>query len=99
MAESSVNPKLPIPRLPSKAAPTSKQKKSPGTKLADRRLRDHRRIYLGAAFQRWRDLRLLKGFKTDPELAMYLLDSYQKRSDSSTSTPRRNINRKRLVMP
>ncbi|CAL9683587.1 unnamed protein product [Knipowitschia caucasica] len=99
MAESSVNPKLPIPRLPSKAAPTSKQKKSPGTKLADRRLRDHRRIYLGAAFQRWRDLRLLKGFKTDPELAMYLLDSYEKRSDSSTSTPRRNIKRKRLVMP
>ncbi|XP_018520403.1 uncharacterized protein LOC108875766 isoform X3 [Lates calcarifer] len=33
------------------------------------------RVNLGAAFQRWRDLRERKGLKTDEEVALFLLDS------------------------
>lgn len=36
--------------------------------------RSKTRIYIGVAFERWRDLRQLKGMKTDAELAMFLLD-------------------------
>uniref|UniRef100_A0A8C6U8Q1 C2H2-type domain-containing protein n=1 Tax=Neogobius melanostomus TaxID=47308 RepID=A0A8C6U8Q1_9GOBI len=79
--------KLPIPRLP----PSSSQKKyrqfkSPSTKLANRRMRGRCRIYIGETFNRWRELRNLKGFKSDEELAKYFLDSYQSRSEASAST-------------
>ncbi|XP_023137873.1 uncharacterized protein si:ch211-40k21.5 [Amphiprion ocellaris] len=41
------------------------------------------RINIGEAFQRWRDLRELKGMKTDAEVAVFLLDSYlQTKSES-----------------
>uniref|UniRef100_A0A674MHT5 Uncharacterized protein n=1 Tax=Takifugu rubripes TaxID=31033 RepID=A0A674MHT5_TAKRU len=36
--------------------------------------RSKTRIYIGVAFERWRDLRQLKGMKTDAELALFLLD-------------------------
>uniref|UniRef100_A0A3Q1B5Z6 Uncharacterized protein n=1 Tax=Amphiprion ocellaris TaxID=80972 RepID=A0A3Q1B5Z6_AMPOC len=34
------------------------------------------RINIGEAFQRWRDLRELKGMKTDAEVAVFLLDRW-----------------------
>uniref|UniRef100_A0A4W6FWU0 Uncharacterized protein n=1 Tax=Lates calcarifer TaxID=8187 RepID=A0A4W6FWU0_LATCA len=34
------------------------------------------RVNLGAAFQRWRDLRERKGLKTDEEVALFLLDRW-----------------------
>ncbi len=34
------------------------------------------RVNCGPSFNRWRELRDLKGFKTDPELAVFLLDRY-----------------------
>ncbi|XP_028291083.1 protein diaphanous homolog 1-like isoform X2 [Gouania willdenowi] len=74
MEESSKTPKLPIPRLPTYKASTRRQKKSLDTKLVDRRLRDRNRIYLGDAFQKWRDLLLLKGFRKDQDLAIFLMD-------------------------
>lgn len=36
--------------------------------------RSKTRINIGAAFERWRDLRQLKGMKTDGELALFLLN-------------------------
>lgn len=36
--------------------------------------RSKTRIYIGVAFERWRNLRQLKGMKTDAELALFLLD-------------------------
>lgn len=32
------------------------------------------RVNIGEAFERWRDLRELKGMKTDEEVALFLLD-------------------------
>uniref|UniRef100_A0AAR2IKQ5 Uncharacterized protein n=1 Tax=Pygocentrus nattereri TaxID=42514 RepID=A0AAR2IKQ5_PYGNA len=40
------------------------------------RARDKTRANLGAAFQRWRALRDLKGFRSDAELATFLLDRF-----------------------
>ncbi|KAK7915791.1 hypothetical protein WMY93_011552 [Mugilogobius chulae] len=94
--------KLPIPRLPSDKPTTTARKrkvvKSPGTKLAEKRLRDRNRIYLGSAFQRWRDIRVLKGFRTDADLALFLMNSYQSQSEASTSTPLTG-KRRRIPMP
>ncbi|KAK7915368.1 hypothetical protein WMY93_011129 [Mugilogobius chulae] len=94
--------KLPIPRLPSDKPTTTARKrkvvKSPGTKLAEKRLRDRNRVYLGSAFQRWRDIRVLKGFRTDADLALFLMNSYQSQSEASTSTPLTG-KRRRIPMP
>lgn len=38
------------------------------------RVRGKTRINIGRAFERWREFRDLKGFRTDPELAFFLLD-------------------------
>ncbi|KAG5277806.1 hypothetical protein AALO_G00091600 [Alosa alosa] len=35
------------------------------------------RIYIGEAIQRWRELRQQKGFQSDAQLALFLLDSYE----------------------
>lgn len=39
------------------------------------RIRNKTRINIGRAFEQWRQLRELKGFKSDPELAFFLLDT------------------------
>ncbi len=33
-------------------------------------------VNFGLSFNRWRELRDLKGFRTDPELSLFLLDRY-----------------------
>lgn len=72
--------KLPIPPLPTTAytIKTSKRKKTTEEKQAKRkelvRARDKTRLNIGTAFHRWRELRNLRGFKTDPELATFLLN-------------------------
>lgn len=72
--------KLPIPPLPRTAYTTKtiKQKKTTEEKQAKKkelvRARDKTRLNIGAAFLRWRELRNRKGFKTDPELATFLLN-------------------------
>ncbi|XP_070826977.1 uncharacterized protein [Chaetodon trifascialis] len=87
--------KLPIPPLPTTAytAKTTKKKKAGLERQTKKkeldRARDKTRINIGAAFQGWRELRDLKGFKTDSELATFLLDSYrnQWKSQVSASIP------------
>ncbi len=75
-----ITKKLPIPPLQTTAytAKTKKRNKSLEEKQAKKkeldRARDKSRISIGTAFQRWRELRDLKGFKTDTELATFLLD-------------------------
>lgn len=49
------------------------QEKEETRKKADR-LRWQSRVNLGMAFSRWRKLREEKGFKTDMELAIFLMD-------------------------
>ncbi|XP_078031998.1 uncharacterized protein LOC117254656 isoform X5 [Epinephelus lanceolatus] len=44
------------------------------------RARAKTRVNIGQAFTKWRELRELIGFKTDPELALFLIDSYAKYS-------------------
>ena len=36
--------------------------------------RSETRVNIGMAFQRWRELRELKGLRSDPMVAVYLLD-------------------------
>uniref|UniRef100_A0A3Q3B0C2 Uncharacterized protein n=1 Tax=Kryptolebias marmoratus TaxID=37003 RepID=A0A3Q3B0C2_KRYMA len=38
------------------------------------RARNKTRVNIGAAFQRWKQLRVRKGFRTDAEVATFLLD-------------------------
>ncbi|KAM4605451.1 uncharacterized protein ACJ7VT_017695 [Polymixia lowei] len=90
MAEK-VQPKCPVPPIPPSAC-TAKQSKKRKTFLekatTKKRLdkaRCQTRVNIGVAFQRWRQLRELKGLKSDAMVAVFLLDSYEK--DSSTSTP------------
>ncbi|XP_059400179.1 uncharacterized protein LOC132131987 [Carassius carassius] len=60
------------------------QEKAMNKKSLDKQ-RNKTRINIGVAFQRWRELRELKGLKSDSLMALFLLDSYEK--DISTSTP------------
>uniref|UniRef100_A0A672YGK9 Zinc finger protein 664-like n=1 Tax=Sphaeramia orbicularis TaxID=375764 RepID=A0A672YGK9_9TELE len=53
---------------------TDEQKKA---KRESDRARAKTRVNLGIAFDRWRELRELKGMKSDPELALFLLDIYK----------------------
>ncbi|XP_076590535.1 uncharacterized protein LOC143322950 [Chaetodon auriga] len=97
MAEQQPPPtgKLPIPPLPTTAytAKTKKKKMTGEEKQTKKkeldRARDKTRINIGVAFHEWRELRVLKGFKTDSELATFLLDSYrnQWKSQVSASVP------------
>ncbi|XP_073724306.1 uncharacterized protein [Misgurnus anguillicaudatus] len=72
MADRTLSNKLPIPRLPTRAKQKTKEKKT--TKIESDRARNKTRINIGPAFERWRNLRDLKGFKLDAELATFLLD-------------------------
>ncbi|XP_037389703.1 zinc finger protein 470-like isoform X5 [Pygocentrus nattereri] len=82
--QSPASRKLPIPVLPTTAytTKTCKQKKTNEGKQTKKReldrARDKTRANLGAAFQRWRALRDLKGFRSDAELATFLLDRFAK---------------------
>lgn len=54
-----------------------KRKRSKNVNLKKRvyeSARSKTRLNIGVAFERWRDLRQLKGMKTDAELALFLLD-------------------------
>ncbi|XP_071398690.1 uncharacterized protein [Centroberyx affinis] len=68
-----------------------KRKRNPLTKEAKKakresdRNRGKTRVNLGRAFTLWRQLRDLRGFKTDIQLASFLLDYYEK--DPTNSTP------------
>ncbi|XP_073328969.1 uncharacterized protein [Pagrus major] len=78
--------KLPIPALP-QTAYTRKQgrrrktleEKREAKRAASRRRQEscRTRIYIGAAFDRWKNLKDSKGLKSDAELALLLLDSYE----------------------
>lgn len=71
---------LPTPRVaPAHKIKTGKRKKTDDdNKKAKKkeldRARNKTRVTIGAAFPRWRELRVLKGLKTDAELATFLLD-------------------------
>lgn len=69
--------KLPTPRVaPAHKIKTGKRKKTDDDdKKAKKkeldRPRNKTRVNIGAAFPRWRELRVLKGLKTDAELATF----------------------------
>ena len=73
--------KLPIPLLPTTAytAKTTKKKMTGDDQRAKKKEldRDKTRVNVGVAFQRWRELRDLKEFKTDSELATFLLEKQE----------------------
>ncbi|XP_020496254.2 zinc finger protein 771-like isoform X3 [Labrus bergylta] len=77
--------KLPLPRLLVTARPKKegKNRKTEAEKAVTRRRLDKTRVNIGTAFQRWRQLRELKGLRSDAVVALFLLDSYEKQ----TSTP------------
>ncbi|XP_043978854.1 uncharacterized protein LOC122834391 isoform X2 [Gambusia affinis] len=81
--EPNVVGKLPIPRVVAPAQKTrrGRRKKSKDEKQAQKkeldRARNKTRINIGAAFLRWRELLYLKRFKSDAELATFLLDKCQ----------------------
>jgi len=55
-----------------------KRRRPSEAQMAKRREREKQRaktrIYVGPAFERWREVRRQRGFLTDIELALYLLD-------------------------
>ncbi|XP_061576236.1 histone-lysine N-methyltransferase PRDM9-like [Cololabis saira] len=75
------------------ARPNKKAKKrkpaeeKAAVKKALDKARGQTRVNIGPAFERWRGLKELKGFRSDAEVALFLLDSYEK--DPATSTPSR----------
>ncbi|XP_034043428.1 zinc finger protein 3 homolog [Thalassophryne amazonica] len=79
MAEG-IQPKLPLPPLRLTAHPDRKprKRKPEAEKAAMKKARDkargQTRVDIGAAFSRWRQLRHLKGLKSDAEVALFLLD-------------------------
>ncbi|XP_028299204.1 uncharacterized protein LOC114461400 isoform X1 [Gouania willdenowi] len=85
-------PKLPIPPLLVTARPAKKPKKrksveeKAATKRALEKARAQTRVNVGAAFQRWRQLRDQMGLKSDAKVADFLLDSYEK--NPSTTLPK-----------
>uniref|UniRef100_A0A146PNK6 Uncharacterized protein n=1 Tax=Fundulus heteroclitus TaxID=8078 RepID=A0A146PNK6_FUNHE len=93
MAEK-VQPGIPRSTLLVTAPPAKKPKprKSAAEKAATKRALDkargHTRVYIGEALERWRQLRTLKGLKSDPEVAVYLLDRYENRTSSTPSKHR-----------
>ncbi|XP_059192919.1 zinc finger protein 35-like isoform X2 [Centropristis striata] len=91
--------KVAIPAL-AKTAYTAKQakrRKTVSLKREAKRESDNKRnktrINIGEAFQRWRDLRDCIGLKLDSELAILLLDSYEKIRDMSTPQKVRQVAR------
>ncbi|XP_056105347.1 uncharacterized protein si:ch211-40k21.5 isoform X2 [Rhinichthys klamathensis goyatoka] len=58
-------------------------------------MRNKTRINIGRAFERWRQLRELKGFKSDSDLAFFLLDTVDRvcgehlSQDQSSASPRK----------
>ncbi|XP_065133775.1 uncharacterized protein [Paramisgurnus dabryanus] len=97
--EDKKQPKLPLPALLVTARPTKKPRKrkseaeKAATKQALDKARGQTRVNIGGAFERWRQLRELKGLKSDAEVAVFLLNSYE--MDLSTSTPAKH----RLMRP
>ncbi|XP_029967230.1 uncharacterized protein LOC115402807 isoform X3 [Salarias fasciatus] len=83
--------KVPIPALPpaasskkSRVVKTLAQKKE--YKKEEDRARNRTRINVGTAFERWRTLRDLNGFKSDAELATFLLERGNISSPAATVT-------------
>lgn len=60
--------------ITSNTAQQNKRKKLADKERVEEGVSDEARINIGAAFQRWREIRELKGFKTDAEFATFLLD-------------------------
>ncbi|XP_074469043.1 uncharacterized protein LOC141754103 [Sebastes fasciatus] len=75
MAESSK--RSPGADLPQFHPPKKRYKRSSAKKASDKE-RDKTRINIGQAFPRWRNLRAAKGLQLDSELALLLLDCYEK---------------------
>ncbi|XP_016521480.1 uncharacterized protein LOC103130530 [Poecilia formosa] len=90
--EPNVAGKLPIPRVAAPAQQTrrGRRKKSKDEKQAQKkeldRARNKTRINIGAAFLRWRELLYLKRFKSDAELATFLLDKCEVGALTSSAT-------------
>ncbi|ROI16398.1 hypothetical protein DPX16_4432 [Anabarilius grahami] len=77
-------------RSTSKETPVGKEK-APRDQVRKKcdRIRNKTRINIGRAFERWRQLRELKGFKSDPELAFFLLDGACGKRISSRASPKK----------
>nr|XP_020496293.1 uncharacterized protein LOC109989033 [Labrus bergylta] len=76
------NEHLPGLLVTARPARNSEKRKTEAEKAATKSSGQNR-VNIGTAFQRWRQLRELKGLRSDAMVALFLLDSYEKR----TSTP------------
>ncbi|CAL8338962.1 unnamed protein product [Lota lota] len=87
-------PGTPIPTIACTAKQSKKRKtlfeKATTKKRLDKE-RSQTRVNIGMAFQRWRELRELKGLKSDPMVAVYLLDSYDKWCALVSSVPEGSV--------
>ncbi|KAM4736945.1 uncharacterized protein FYW61_004575 isoform 2-T3 [Anableps anableps] len=86
--------KLPIPRVaPAQKTRKGRQKKTRDERKAQKkeldRARNKTRINIGAAFLRWRELLVLKQFKSDAELATFLLDKCEVGALTPSTTTKR----------
>ncbi|XP_060915229.1 zinc finger protein 771-like [Labrus mixtus] len=79
MADNEHLPRLLVTARPAK---NSEKRKTEAEKAATKSSGQNR-VNIGTAFQRWRQLRELKGLRSDSMVALFLLDSYEKQ----TSTP------------
>ena len=80
--EEKTQPKIALPRLLVTARPAKKAKKrkteaeKTTTKKNAEKARSKSRVNIGLAFERWRQLRELKGLESDAKVAVFLLDRY-----------------------
>lgn len=73
-AQTSNEEPVPLFLITSNTTQQNKRKKVAHKERAEEGESDEARINIGVAFQRWREIRELKGFKTDAEFATFLLD-------------------------
>ncbi|XP_026114303.1 uncharacterized protein LOC113092779 [Carassius auratus] len=81
-----------------KRKPSLRAAQSLSTKRESKRVSERTSINLGGAFERWRQLRDLMGFKSDPQLAFFLLDRVcgePLSQDNSSETPRKRGKRQK----
>lgn len=73
-AQTSNEEPVPLFLITSNTAQQNKRKKVADKERVEEGVSDEARINIGAAFQRRREIRELKGFKADAEFATFLLD-------------------------
>ncbi|KAL3996807.1 splicing factor, arginine/serine-rich 4/5/6 [Sarotherodon galilaeus] len=90
-AQTSNEEPVPLFLITSNTTQQNKRKKVAYKERAEEGESDEARINIGVAFQRWREIRELKGFKTDAGFATFLLDRSLQRRLAAAKTKQSSL--------